>query len=61
MIDVTDKVSKVVFVQGEGDKGPWRRLDVEMKTLDGGTKRFSSFLREDQRRLCGLSDPEFKE
>ena len=59
MIDITKNVKAVQFVEGvsskEGHK-TYRRLDVILPTLDGGEKKFSCFLKEDQKRLCGLND-----
>ncbi len=59
MIDITKNVKAVQFVEGvskkEGNK-TYRRLDVILPTIDGGEKKFSCFLKEDQKRLCGLRD-----
>lgn len=61
MVDITNIVKSVKFVEGvsskEGHKS-YRRLDIELPTIDGGTKKFSCFLKEDQKRLCGLNDTE---
>ena len=58
MVEVKN-VKGVYFVEGvskkEGNK-TYRRLDVVLSTIDGGEKRFSTFLKEDQKRLCGLND-----
>lgn len=59
MVEITKNVKAVYFVEGiskkEGRK-PFRRLDVVLPTIDGMEKKFSCFLKEDQKRLCGLHD-----
>lgn len=63
MKDITEKVKAAYYCEGRYEKngrtGTYRRIDIVLPTLDGGEKKFAAFLKDDQRRLCGLSDPDF--
>jgi len=67
MIDVTDKIARAVFVETMGFSQKWnrnvktRRIDVYLNTIGGREKKFTFFLKEDQKELCGLpDDPDFE-
>lgn len=59
MVEITKNVKAVLYVEGiskkEGNRS-YRRIDIILPTIDGGEKKFSCFLKEDQKRLCGLND-----
>lgn len=62
MIDITKSVKSVTFTEADSKKEGhkhYRMLTVELTTIDGQTKKFRCFLKEDQKRLCGLNDPEY--